>query len=302
MNDIQTTNHNLNEVAKPFRPEYAIIMDAKADAVIAYAKKVRDWPALEAAINTKIQDQQEFVQWWDKNVLRKGGTFETNTNSAERRYSTTDAEAISGVSHQQVSKWRRRLQEPEKYRAMLYGVTYHKAMCEISDTTAMKWTGDPESYTPEKYIVSVRTVMCAIDLDPASNAIAQKTVQAGEWYDETKNGLLQKWHGRVFLNPPYSFPTIWHFVKKLCSEYDLGHVETAILLTNNNTDTQWWHTAAKKSCAVCFTSGRINFYKADGSITQPTNGQTFFYFGKEITRFLKEFSKHGLVMDVLYAP
>ena len=75
-----------------------------------------------------------------------------------------------------------------------------------------------------------------------------------------------------------------------------GEVTAAILLTNNNTDTKWWHRSAKTATAICFTSGRINFYKADGTETQPTNGQTFFYFGDEVEAFLKAFGQFGLIM------
>lgn len=45
--------------------------------------------------------------------------------------SVEDAEAQTGVTKQQVSKWRRRLKEPEKYRAMLYGFAYAKAIVNI---------------------------------------------------------------------------------------------------------------------------------------------------------------------------
>ena len=34
---------------------------AQADAVIGYAKRVRDWPMLEAAIAQKLEDQAAFV-------------------------------------------------------------------------------------------------------------------------------------------------------------------------------------------------------------------------------------------------
>ena len=56
-----------------FKPEEAKSRDAKADAVIDYAKKVKDWPSLETAVEKKMEDQAEFVRWWDENVQRPGG-------------------------------------------------------------------------------------------------------------------------------------------------------------------------------------------------------------------------------------
>ena len=55
-----------------FKPQEAKIRDAKADAIIDYAKKVRDWPMLEAAIEQKMKDQTEFIQWWKENVRDRG--------------------------------------------------------------------------------------------------------------------------------------------------------------------------------------------------------------------------------------
>jgi ParB family chromosome partitioning protein len=164
-----------------------------------------------------------------------------------------------------------------------------------SNTIATKHTGDPESYTPAQYIEAARSAMGSIDVDPASNPLAQETVRAAHWYDQETNGLEQEWCGTVFLNPPYSHPEIAHFIDKLCDDYIAGKVTSAVLLTNNNTDTKWWHRAAMVSSAVCLTLGRINFYKADGSETQPTNGQTFFYFGKDVDSFRYQFSAFGLI-------
>lgn len=44
-----------------FDPNAVAIDDAKADAVIAWAKRVKDWPTLETAVDTKIEDQAEFA-------------------------------------------------------------------------------------------------------------------------------------------------------------------------------------------------------------------------------------------------
>ena len=56
-----------------FKPQEALANDAQADAVIAYAQKVRDWPMLEQAIKAKLEDQAGFVRWWGETVRRKGG-------------------------------------------------------------------------------------------------------------------------------------------------------------------------------------------------------------------------------------
>jgi ParB family chromosome partitioning protein len=166
-----------------------------------------------------------------------------------------------------------------------------------SGIIATKHTGDPESYTPAKYIEAARAVMGSIDVDPASNPLAQETVQAGEWFDEGTNGLAQRWRGTVFLNPPYTYPLVADFIDKLCGAYKSGDVQAAVLLTNNNTDTRWWHMAATVASSICLTAGRINFYKADGSETQPTNGQSFFYFGPDASAFAREFAAFGLIVS-----
>lgn len=161
---------------------------------------------------------------------------------------------------------------------------------------ATKHTGDEESYTPPAYIESAVEVMGKIDLDPASNEMAQLTVNADHFYTAENDGLTKEWRGKVWMNPPYTARVINVFISKLVSHYVAGEVTEAIVLTNNNTDTSWFHEAANNAAAVCFTSGRINFLKRDGSKSSPTNGQSFIYFGKNIDLFKTVFSKHGLVM------
>ncbi len=161
---------------------------------------------------------------------------------------------------------------------------------------ATKHTGDEESYTPKEYLASARTVMGAIDLDPASNPMAQENVGADRYFTVDDDGLTQEWAGNVWMNPPYTARVINRFIDKLVDHYEAGEVTQAIVLTNNNTDTSWFHQGANAAAAVCFTAGRINFLKRDGSRSSPTNGQAFLYFGENLSAFKNEFAKHGMVM------
>ena len=165
------------------------------------------------------------------------------------------------------------------------------------DTIVTKWTGDPDWYTPAQYVNAARIVMGGIDLDPASNAVAQKTVKAKRYFSERDDGLRQRWQGRVFLNPPYKQPDIKHFIDKLLESLENG-LREAVLLTNNNTDTDWFHKAARRSTLIAFTDGRISFYKPDGRTSSPTNGQSFFYFGDNADGFRRTFSEFCLVVSV----
>ncbi len=173
-------------------------------------------------------------------------------------------------------------------------ITTNDACHLWKDALVTKFTGDQESYTPSLYIEAARCVMGSIDCDPASNNIAQQVVKAKAYYTLETDGLKQTWDGNIFLNPPYSHPEIAHFIDKLIAELKKG--QQAILLTNDNTDTLWFQQAAIKSSVICFLRGRINFLKADGTKSSPTNGQTFFYFGDNDKRFVEYFKEFGLCM------
>ena len=284
-----------NGLPSNFKPEEALENDAKADAIISMAKAVKDWPLLETAVEKKMGEQAAFVAWWDENVRAKG---ERSNVTDLLHLKAEDATKMTGIGKMQVSRWRARLKQPENYKAMLYGAAYNQAMSSDKNTIATKHTGDPESYTPQKYIDAARKVMGSIDLDPASNNLAQEVVQATRWFGIEENGLQQSWgsYGNVWMNPPYKQPEMSLFADKLCTEFVDGNIKQAIMLTNNNTDTHWFHKSAKVASAVCFTLGRINFYKADGMITQPTNGQAFFYFGNNVESFVEVFADIGTIM------
>lgn len=160
-------------------------------------------------------------------------------------------------------------------------------------------TGENEWYTPEQHIHSARSVLGGIDLDPATSELANQKVQAEKFFTQSDNGLEQEWHGRVWLNPPYSQPAISQFSEKLASEWESGRIQSAIALTHNYTDTKWFHRLAKTCRAICFTKGRIGFQNPEGKTAAPTQGQAFFYFGDAPEEFAEEFSRHGFVVEVM---
>jgi hypothetical protein len=59
------------EVVK-FDPEKTRERVSKLDAVIAHARRIKDWPTLKAAIDAQIEEQRQFVQYWQKTILRRG--------------------------------------------------------------------------------------------------------------------------------------------------------------------------------------------------------------------------------------
>lgn len=176
-----------------------------------------------------------------------------------------------------------------------------KAVAESRMVSRVKGlTGEVEWYTPRKYLDAAVKVMGAIDLDPASSAPAQEHVQAAKHFTIEHDGLAQQWFGRVWLNPPYAMPYIKQFVTKMAQGFSAGEFDEGILLTNNATDTAWFHLAADVCAGVCFTKGRISFLQArDGELLEkasPTHGQAFFYFGPQLALFHEVFSEFGTVV------
>jgi len=266
-----------------FNPKHTKEKVNKLDAFIKYSAKIREWPLLENAVDVKIAEQVEFVAWWDENVgVRESpGRAGVKSNAGLRSIPTNTAEVNSGIRQQQVSRWRKRLEDPEKYRnKMIHGA---RNAAYTAENHLAEGTRDNEWYTPAQYIEAAREVMGGIDLDPASNEHAQKWIKATKFYTVDDNALAQKWTGNVWLNPPFSRDLINFFVDKLIGELSAGNVDQAILLTHSYTDTKWFHDAESIAQSICFTRGRIKFIDQDGDTCAPTQGQAFFYYGTDRT-------------------
>ena len=161
-------------------------------------------------------------------------------------------------------------------------------------THVSKNSGNNEWYTPVQYVESARKVMGSIDVDPASNDIAQATVNAKTYWTKESNGLDKYWSGNVWMNPPYSADLIKLFCSRLVFFTRLGAIRQFVTLTNNATETSWFNEIASVSSAYCFTKGRVKFLNPLGNPAgAPLQGQAFCYFGPNSSGFAEEFSKYG---------
>jgi hypothetical protein len=87
-----------------FLPEEAKIKDAKADTIIEYAKNIKDWPLLMQAVEQKLEDQREFVRWWDETVSVRLHSHSKVNADQRSPLSREQAESLTGITQQQVSE------------------------------------------------------------------------------------------------------------------------------------------------------------------------------------------------------
>jgi len=285
-----------------YDPERHRLTNAALDFGIEEAKRIKDWPTLERAVDEKIAEQQKFVVWWNAAVRRAGQPKKEFAKNAANSLTEKEATKLTGMPHQRVSDILNRLAKPDKYRERLLGAGYHAAMLEAGNVRGTQGTGDNEWYTPAEYIDLARLVLGEIDLDPASTPLANERVKATQIFTEAENGLMQDWVGNIWLNPPYAQPAIQHFADKMVAELEAGHVTAAIVLTHNYTDTAWFQQLAHAASAICFTRGRIRFEAPNGDQAAPTQGQAFFYFGSDVGPFAVVFADVGFVVNVVPAP
>jgi hypothetical protein len=161
-----------------------------------------------------------------------------------------------------------------------------------------------EWYTPARYIEAARSVMGGIDLDPASCALANKTVRADRYYTAEENGLMQPWYGRVWMNPPYGLihpgrkgqTNSWQrsFVEKVQREYEIGHLDQAVVMLAGTTVFRTFFAPLWRY-PVCLNNVQTHFMREDGSTSQLGFGSLLVYLGPDEARFLKVFSQFGSI-------
>lgn len=160
-------------------------------------------------------------------------------------------------------------------------------------------SGNNEWYTPSEYVEAARKVLGVIELDPASSPEANQVVKAKVYYTVNDDGLQFDWRGKVWMNPPYASGLIDRFATKIVFHYENKDITEAIILVNNATETGWFNEIINASSAVIFPKSRVRFWKPDGELGAPLQGQAIMYLGANKESFLREFSKFGWGAEIV---
>lgn len=157
-------------------------------------------------------------------------------------------------------------------------------------------------FTPSRYIELARSVLGWIDLDPASDPLPQRWIQANTFWTKADDALNRTWegHATVFLNPPYgkehgkSSQEAW--TRKACAEFKAGHFDAGILLVNSTHGYKWYEDLWVRY-PVCCVKDRIRFIDHEGNQGgQAKRGQTFVYLGPDVATFSRVFSTIGRII------
>jgi len=137
-----------------------------------------------------------------------------------------------------------------------------------------------EWYTPAGIIRSLGE----FDLDPCTSIEAYNiNHSAKKYYTAIDDGLSNEWFGRVWLNPPYSYPLIKDFMVKMAVH---NH---GMALIFPKVESKWLQdTVLESATAVKFLYNRIKFIKRDGSIGgQPRNCSMLIAYGESDADILR---------------
>lgn len=281
-----------------YNPKISVKQIAVAEMAIKHYARAKDATKLLAAIRAKLEQQAEFVLWWDTQVEKQHGGDRKSANHRNR--SVTLIAGRDGLPDRMtISRWRAKLNDPDMFEQTYASLCarYPKLLEFISSPAQSHNSGENEWYTPLEYLDAVRIVMGGIDLDPASSVIANRVVKAAQIFTADDDGLQQEWVGRVWLNPPYAQPLIAEFCEKLAASVRVGTTSEACVLVNNATETKWFRSLVDVASAICFPAGRVRFWSPGKTSATPLQGQALLYVGTNVDDFAAQFRSFGFIVE-----
>jgi hypothetical protein len=136
------------------------------------------------------------------------------------------------------------------------------------------------------------------DLDPCAPAVRPWDT-AKHHYTEADNGLLKKWFGRVWLNPPYSRNMIGEWLK-LMAEHDNG-ISLVFARTETDFFQRWIFPFA---ASILFIKGRLHFHNEAGVRAKANSGapSVLISYGEQNAQAISESGIEGKHLPVNVIP
>lgn len=158
------------------------------------------------------------------------------------------------------------------------GIGGHQSAAMITDT----WLTPPH----------IIKALGPFDLDPCCPESMPWPTAAWS-YCRADDGLSKDWHGRVWLNPPYSREAV-KWLRKL-ADHGQG---TALVFAR--TETSWFFDYVwKRASAILFLEGRIHFHLPDGSRAKANAGapSCLVAYGEKDAELLQGSGIKGVFID-----
>jgi len=157
--------------------------------------------------------------------------------------------------------------------------------------------------TPDEIV----SLVSPIDVDPCAGA--GTSIGRDDNFTIDDDGLSQSWHGRVFVNPPFSDKESW--LEKVIDERD--NTDCIFVVTPDSTDTKsWWHKyIAAEADYIWFSEGRVSYvvpeshadefdsYDGGERAGSPTFGTAISVFGEPGKRTLARLNEYGQLLQTV---
>ncbi|KAJ3322392.1 hypothetical protein HDV06_003129 [Boothiomyces sp. JEL0866] len=154
-----------------------------------------------------------------------------------------------------------------------------------------------ELYTPKSIINAAKSVVSGnvFHLDPCSTTYANNIHEgklALHFFDEYQNGLVQHWHGNVWLSPPTSSANLWFMAAE--TKFITGEISSCFCLLKSDFCEDWFQQALKYP--HCILKERLSFYTPTGREKLfADSSYTVVYMGGNNNLFGQVFSKLGSI-------
>lgn len=183
-------------------------------------------------------------------------------------------------------------------------------LAEIASSGRPAWSWLPireatrdDWHTPEELIAPVREFLGGIDLDPASEHTANKTVQAHQFYTKWDDGLTSPWFGKVWLNPPFKGPPgTGEFIAAWMDKWNAGEFDEGVFLIATIQLTAIFGGYMREFLDACSTifilTGRYEFGAPPGmkvkGLGNKYYGHVLCYFGPRPIEFAEALKELGV--------